>query len=63
MSIDTRLRRLEASNGDGQRMVVIEMHRDEEEQAAFERHCATHPEDRHASLHVFLVRFGDREVA
>ncbi|MEJ1934642.1 hypothetical protein WDZ92_30965 [Nostoc sp. NIES-2111] len=52
-----RLKRLEASQPDRRRVVVIEMRHGEEEAAAFERHVARHPEDRRGALHVFLVRF------
>ena len=55
MTLERRLSKLEASiSSRPQKLVTIRCCRDEDSDAARDRHFAAHPEDRDATLVVFL---------
>ena len=56
MTLDKRLSKLEASISPSrpQKVVTIQCFRDEDSDAAQDRHFAAHPEDRDATIVVFL---------
>jgi hypothetical protein len=56
MTLKNRLSKLEASLSPSrpQKVVTVRLGREEDQDAALDRHFATHPEDRDATIVVFL---------